>query len=251
MFFVKHIKYVVIAALAIIATHKITTIYMNKQVEKLQSKLVQVQLEEQNLKKHYNEKIGNYQTIIATQTANLHNYEKQLNETKGTIRQLENQLNQKIEIISHMSVTIDSLLSAGQAAIEHTTNDTVIYTINETIQGTHLVVKLTHPGGNYVYKITYDPISMNIYITKTKNNIRIGAVTIPDRPDITITDWQLIYDKDTRTWYQRLWDNVHFNVGVVGGSDVGTFLALGYTDLSLGTMVTNNGGSALLMYTLK
>jgi len=201
---------------------------------------------------NYNERIGEYQTKLAIQEGNLSGAQSIVEEQRDVIKELEKDLDAKVEVVNTLTVMVDSLESAGVADIIVVQGDTLTYHIEEHKGGVGLDLTLKHPSGEYKYTIIHDPIKMELYIAREKGtDMKIGAIRFPNNPNLEVGVWDIFYDPDTRGWFEKIWDDVHAEIGVFGGADTGVFGFAGYKKVGFGPVLTEHGTSFGFIYRLK
>ena len=226
--------------------------YYNRQLDKKDDQIRLNREELSAVEEYYDDKIGTYSARLGTLSDNLQKEKGITDEQREAIKQLQKNLNAKINEINLLTVRIDTLLSEGQAEIIYAEADTVTYKIHEYKQSITLDVIIHHPSGNYTTSIVQDPLTMELYMAKEKGTgYRVGSIRFPNNPHITVSKWDLIYDEDLRPWYQRIWDNIHFDVGAFGGNSAGISTMIIYNRLGAGPVFTEEGMNIGIVYRLK
>jgi len=199
-----------------------------------------------------NAEIGDYTYRLGIMEEDLEDAQALTDEQRLSIDVLQDELNAKVDVISGLSVQVDSLNSQGTAEVVYVLGDTIKYNINENKQGYTLDLVLEHPSGDYNYTIKQDPLTMELYLLKEKGTeLRIGSIRFPNNPHVRVTKWDLLYNPDTRSWYQRLWDEVHFSAGIFAGGTNGIMGMAGYKNVMVGPVLTDAGTSMGIMYRIK
>ena len=200
----------------------------------------------------YNEQIGKYTTKLAYLESNLKESGYVTDKQKNTIKILEKELNAKINEVSILGIQIDSLQNSGQAQIIVTQKDTIRYTISEKKNGVGLYLTLWHPQGTYSYTIKHDPLTMELYMAKDKSTgFKVGSVIFPNNDNIKVSRWDILYDPDTRAWYQKFLDDIKVKGGILLGDYNGVYMSVGYKKISLGQAFIESGKSYILSYEIK
>lgn len=246
---IKNIALIVVIAVAVFAG---TKWYYGKEIQSVKNTLREFREEHSVIVNSYDEQIGDYQTKLAIQETNLAKSSSLLEEQKATIKVLEKDLDAKVEIVNTMSVQIDSLKTAGVASHVTIAGDTIQYRIKEHKSGVGLDLTLTHPSGEFNYTIVHDPIKMELYVAKEKSTeMKVGSIRFPNNPNLLVTEWDIFYSKDTRGFFEKIWDDVHASIGVYGGPDSGVFGFLGYKKVGFGPVISEKGTSFGFIYRLK
>lgn len=246
-------KYIMLAIIVAVLSVGVTKYIYGNETDKLTNELRKEREKNAEIVSNYSAEIGVYQTKLATQESNLKEASSLLDSQISTIKELEKELDSKVEMINALEITVTELQSSGIASITVASGDSVTYKIDEYKEGVSFKLTLQHPSGEYTYTIKQDPISMELYVSKEKGTgLKVGTVRFPNNPNLTVSEWNIIYDPDTRAWYQRIWDNTTFQVGAFGGrSDAGIMGFLGYKKVSVGPVWTEEGASIGVLYKVK
>jgi len=245
-------KTIVVAVACVLLAFGVTKWYYGNELDDIRTELRKEKEKYSTMVVEYNDQLGEVYSLLGVKEDQLNEAVQLTEKQKDDLKRLQKELNSKINIINNLTVQIDSLSSEGQSEIVVTGPDSVTYHVKEHKNGVGLDLTLEHPSGHYNYVITHDPINMELYIAKRNDDkLTIGAIRFPDNPNIKVGSWDLIYDTDTRPWYQKIWDDIHWNAGVFAGSNAGVITTLGYKKVSAGPVFTEDGMSIGVMYTLK
>lgn len=248
----KNFKTIFYACLVGLVVFAGTNFYFSKQLGKQRIALRKEREKNTEIVNTYNEKIGEYQTTIAIQDEDLKKSSALSDSQTVAIGALEKDLNAKIEMISSLTIQMDSLRYSGNAVVTIVKGDTLTYTIKEHRNGIGLDFTLNHPQGTYFYTIKHDPLKMEVYLSKDKNTgVKIGTIRFPNNPNISVTGWDILYDPDTRQWYQKFWDDISMQAGLFAGPEAGAMAMVGYKKISIGPVLTESGTSAGILYKIK
>lgn len=227
--------------------------YYGKKIDSLKTAYRLGKEANEQLIKVQNEKIGEYIYSVGILENNIEEARSITKEQQDVIKALQKDLNAKIDEVAFLSVTIDSLKSEGVAEIVILPDSNqIVYKVNEHKEGYKLDFSLTHPTGDYVYVIKQDPLTMEIYLAKEKGSgVRVGSIRFPNNPGVNVSAWELLYDPETRPWYQRFWEDMRFDVGVFGGNTTGISAMIGYKKVVAGPVFTEEGMNLGFVYSIK
>lgn len=229
-----------------------TSFIKSRQIDNIKDKLREEREAYEKVIVQKDEQLGEYFTLVGTLQDNLSKEQTLTNAQKEMIKILEKSLKGKMQEISFLKLKIKDLTGSGIADSIVVVGDTITYTVEDIKQGAKLRFTLDHPSGRYNYNIVYDPLSMEIYMVREKGTgIKVGSIRFPEQPWITVGSWNLVYDTDTRPWYQRFYDNLNLYTGAVVGEDLGMLASVGYNRVNIGVVITEESSGYLLMYKLK
>lgn len=243
------VRYVIVALLVGASMNFLHTC----KLEKLEEKIRTAREQTQELITVQDEKIGEYTYNIGVLEDNLKKALDLSDDQKEAIKVLQKDLNAKIDQIALLKVAIDSVESSGVAdIIEIVDMGKIQYKINEHKDGYKLSVVLDHPTGDYTYVIKQDPLTMEIFLAKEKKTgYRVGSIRFPNNPGVVVTQWEILYDPDTRPWYTKFWEDMHLDVGAFGGNTVGLTTMVGYKKVMVGPVFTEEGMNLGFVYRVK
>lgn len=241
-----------IGVVALISLFAIMSWFYGNKMDDLKTSLRKEREEHSTIVSVKDEEIGDYSYRLGVLESDLEDAHVITDAQKDFIDKLQDELDAKVTEINNITVAIDSVQSEGNAEVILVSNGSVVYTINEHKQGYHLTATVVHPSGDYAYTIRQDPLTMELYMFKEKGTgYKIGSIKFPNNPGVVVTKWQLLYDPDTRAWYEKMWENTHFDVGVFGGSNAGISAMLGYKKVMVGPVFTEDGMNFGGVYRLK
>jgi hypothetical protein len=248
----KNIKNIALFVVIVLSVIMATRWYYGREIQSLNDRFREYREENSVIVNHLNTEIGEYQSKVAIQEKDLTKTKSLLEEQRTVVKELEKDLDVKVEIVNTLAIQVDSLRTAGIASFVIVEGDTVQYHIKEHKNGVGLDLTLKHPSGEFNYTIVHDPIKMELYVAKEKTSeMKVGSIRFPNNPGLSITQWDIFYDPDTRGWFEKLWDDVHFSLGVYGGADSGVFGFAGYKKVGFGPVITEKGTAFGFIYRLK
>lgn len=243
------VKYLIAALfLALIGQH----LWFNSKIDNKNRQIREQREQYARLEEVHSEILGTYTTQIGVLEDDLLDAANLTDTQKQTIKNLEDELQGKIQQIQFLEVTIDTLQNSGTAIVISSPDSVRTYQVEDKKDGVHLTLTLQHPSGDYEYVITQDPLTMELFITREgKSGVKIGAIRFPNNPNLAVSSWSFIYDLDQDPWYKKLWNNVNFRLGLFAGSQTGGAATIGYNKFNAGYLATEQGTSLLFMYDFK
>lgn len=246
----KKLYYSMPAIFAALAVFFVVRWYYTGQINKKEVELRKSREETAQLNTQHSAALGEISTKLAVVSDNLKKEESLTKEQKDNLKRLQKELDIKVDEISYLRMEIDSLNFHG-VADTITIEGVKTYTVVEKQNGATVDISLKHPTGQYELNIKQDPISMELYMSKDSNGDKVGAIRFPNQPWIHTTSWQVVYDPDTRTWYQKIWDDLGLELGAFAGSDTGFAGIVSYKRLNIGQVLTKEGNSMYMGYSIK
>jgi hypothetical protein len=249
----KHIKDLALVVVVALLVGAGFNWYYGNKMNKMDDRLREYRENTEQIITMQNEKIGEYTYSLAVQEDDLKDAHNLSELQRDTIDELQDDLKVKVDEVALLSVQLDSVMSEGVAEITiMPDNNEIVYEVHEHKNGYKLDLSLTHPSGDYIYVIKQDPLTMEIYLAReNKTEYRVGSIRFPDNPNVLVTNWTILYDPETRPWYQRFWEDMHFDVGVFGGSDYGISTMVGYKRVTAGPVFTEGGLNLGAVYRIK
>jgi len=228
-------------------------LYYGHKMGKMETRLRKFRERTEQVITTQDEKIGEYIYSLGILEQDLDDAESLSEEQRDVINRLQKNFKAKVDEVALLTVQVDSLESEGVAEIiVMPDNKEITYRVKDHKNGYILDLSLVHPTGDYSYVIKQDPLTMEIYLAReNKTDYRIGTIRFPNNPGVVVTQWQLRYDPETRPWYQRFWEDMHFDVGAFGGSSVGISTMVGYKRVTAGPVFTEEGMNLGFVYRIK
>lgn len=230
----------------------IMSFFHDREVQSIKEQWLAQIRENAELEERHTDEIGDYYTQITQISLNLEKEKSLSKDLRKTLKSLQKELGTKIDLINMITIQVDTLKNSGNSVITQETEENRIYKLTEHSGGVTLSLGLEHPSGVYNYMIIHDPIEIELYTGRTKDNsIEIGSIRFPTADYLSVSSWRIIKDEDTRKWYEKIWENTHCDIGIFAGPNLGMSASIGYNKISVGPIVTEDGMSLGIWYKIK